>query len=110
MSDDKRKCFLLLPRPVFPTVSGYSLKNYNLIRILSEKYALTVGVISSFLMRKRIIIKAWASVSFPGGSPGGKAASALRWGCFRVFRCRSAITMTGGCSGGWIRRQLRQTC
>ena len=46
MSDDKRKCFLLLPRPVFPTVSGYSLKNYNLIRILSEKYALTVGVIS----------------------------------------------------------------
>ena len=46
MSDDKRKCFLLLPRPVFPTVSGYSLKNYNLVRILSEKYALTVGVIS----------------------------------------------------------------
>ena len=46
MSDKKRDCFLLLPRPVFPTVSGYSLKNYNLIRILSEKYALTVGVIS----------------------------------------------------------------
>ena len=46
MPDDKRKCFLLLPRPVFPTVSGYSLKNYNLVRILSEKYALTVGVIS----------------------------------------------------------------
>ena len=46
MPDDERKCFLLLPRPVFPTVSGYSLKNYNLIRILSEKYALTVGVIS----------------------------------------------------------------
>ena len=46
MSDNKRKCFLLLPRPVFPAVSGYSLKNYNLIRILSEKYALTVGIIS----------------------------------------------------------------
>ena len=29
-------CFLLLPRLVFPVVSGYSLKNYNLIGILSK--------------------------------------------------------------------------
>ena len=40
-------CFLLLPRLVFPVVSGYSLKNYNLIGILSKKYRLTVGVISA---------------------------------------------------------------
>ena len=40
-------CFLLLPRRVFPVVSGYSLKNYNLIGILSKKYRLTVGVISA---------------------------------------------------------------
>ncbi len=40
-------CFLLLPRKVFPVVSGYSLKNYNLIGILSKQYRLTVGVISA---------------------------------------------------------------
>ena len=37
---------LLLPRPVFPVVSGYSLKNYNLVRILSGSYHLTVGIIT----------------------------------------------------------------
>ena len=44
----KPTCFLLLPRKVFPVVSGYSLKNYNLIGILSKKYRLTVGVISAW--------------------------------------------------------------
>ena len=39
------RCFLLLPRPVFPVVSGYSLKNRSLIRILAEHYQLRLGVI-----------------------------------------------------------------
>jgi len=41
-----KTCLLLLPRPVFPVVSGYSLKNYSLVRILSARYRLTVGVIT----------------------------------------------------------------
>ena len=45
-SPGRKRCFLLLPRPVFPVVSGYSLKNYNLVRILAEKYRLKVGIIS----------------------------------------------------------------
>ncbi|MDD3252702.1 MAG: glycosyltransferase family 4 protein [Lachnospiraceae bacterium] len=42
----KKNCTLLLPRPVFPVVSGYSHKNYNLIQILSGQYKLHIVVIS----------------------------------------------------------------
>lgn len=40
------KCLLILPRPVFPLVSGYSLKNYHLIQILAKTYQLKLVVIS----------------------------------------------------------------
>lgn len=40
------KCLLILPRPVFPLVCGYALKNYNLIRILSKTYELKIAIIS----------------------------------------------------------------
>lgn len=39
------KCLLILPRPIFPLVSGYSLKNYNLIRILKRQYQLHLVII-----------------------------------------------------------------
>lgn len=41
------KCLLLLPRPVFPLVCGYALKNYNLIQILAERYELHLVIITS---------------------------------------------------------------
>lgn len=41
------KCLLLLPRPVFPLVCGYALKNYNLIKILAAKYELYLIIITS---------------------------------------------------------------
>lgn len=41
----RENCLLLLPRRLFPLVSGYSLKNYNLIEILSRNYNLTLLVI-----------------------------------------------------------------
>jgi len=42
----KKKCLLLLPRPIFPPVCGYALKNKNLVRILSMKYELMVVAIT----------------------------------------------------------------
>ncbi len=42
----KKKCLIILPRPLFPIVSGYSKKNFNLVKILSNKYDLKVIVIS----------------------------------------------------------------
>lgn len=39
------KCLLILPRPIFPLVSGYSLKNYNLIRLLAKAYQLKLVII-----------------------------------------------------------------
>ncbi|MCD8120742.1 MAG: glycosyltransferase [Clostridiales bacterium] len=41
-----KKCLLLLPRPVFPLVCGYALKNYNLIRILASHYELQLVILS----------------------------------------------------------------
>ena len=41
------KCLLILPRPVFPLVCGYSHKNYHLIQTLSEHYELHLVIISS---------------------------------------------------------------
>lgn len=44
----KRPCVcMILPRKLFPLVSGYSLKNYYLIRLLNEHYRLHLVVISS---------------------------------------------------------------
>ena len=45
-SADRKKCVLLLPRPVFPLISGYSNKNYNLIAGLSKSYNLSLVVLS----------------------------------------------------------------
>ncbi|MCD8082226.1 MAG: glycosyltransferase family 4 protein [Clostridiales bacterium] len=42
----RKKCLLLLPRPVFPLVCGYALKNYNLIRILASRYELHLVILS----------------------------------------------------------------
>lgn len=41
------KCLLLLPRPVFPLVSGYSLKNYNLVKVLAMQYEVHLVIITS---------------------------------------------------------------
>lgn len=43
---NQKKCVLLLPRPIFPLISGYSNKNYNLIAGLSKKYNLFLIVLS----------------------------------------------------------------
>lgn len=40
------KCLLILPRPVFPLVCGYALKNYNLIKMLAQTYDLKLVIIS----------------------------------------------------------------
>ena len=42
----KPKCFLILPRSVFPTVSGYAMKNKQLIEILNRHYQLKMIVLS----------------------------------------------------------------
>lgn len=39
-------CLLILPRPVFPLVCGYALKNYNLIGILAKQYNLHLVIIA----------------------------------------------------------------
>lgn len=49
------KCLLILPRPVFPLVSGYALKNYHLIEILAAQYELNLVIITSNeLLREEI--------------------------------------------------------
>ncbi len=45
MSINRKSCVLILPRSVFPTVSGYALKNKNVIELLSREYDLTLAVI-----------------------------------------------------------------
>lgn len=42
---NKKKCLIVLPRPLFPNVSGYAKKNYNLVKILSKHYDLKLIVI-----------------------------------------------------------------
>ena len=46
MSNNKANCLLILPRPIFPVVCGYALKNQALIQILNKRYNLTLVVIS----------------------------------------------------------------
>lgn len=41
----KPRVIIILPRNLYPLVSGYSLKNYNLIKILSEVYSIILFVI-----------------------------------------------------------------
>lgn len=43
----KKNCFMILPRPIYPLISGYSNKNYNLIAGLSLKYNISVAVLLS---------------------------------------------------------------
>lgn len=44
---DKKPCVcMILPRKLFPLLSGYSLKNYYLIRLLAKEYRLHLIVIS----------------------------------------------------------------
>lgn len=43
----KKRVCLILPRKLFPLVSGYSLKNYYLIQILSRQYNVNVVLISN---------------------------------------------------------------
>lgn len=43
----KRRVCLILPRKLFPLVSGYSLKNYYLIQILANHYQLHVVLITN---------------------------------------------------------------
>lgn len=42
-----KKCLLILPRDIFPINCGYSLKNQALIKSLSERYRLTILLISN---------------------------------------------------------------
>lgn len=42
----REKCLLLFPRPLYPQLSGYAMKSKNLVLILSEKYDLTVALLS----------------------------------------------------------------
>lgn len=44
---DKKNCLMILPRPIFPLVSGYSNKNYNLIQCLSLEYNLSLIILST---------------------------------------------------------------
>ena len=46
-SADRKNCLLILPRPIFPLISGYSNKNYNLIDGLSKQYNLTLIILIS---------------------------------------------------------------
>ena len=43
---DKKNCLIILPRAIFPIVSGYSNKNYNLIKSLSHHYNLHIILLS----------------------------------------------------------------
>ncbi len=42
----KEKILMILPRKLFPLVSGYSLKNYYLIQILAREYEITLYLLS----------------------------------------------------------------
>ncbi|SMC61496.1 glycosyltransferase [Moheibacter sediminis] len=42
----KKKCVLLLSRTPAPPISGYKIKTYNLVKILSELYDLTVIIVT----------------------------------------------------------------
>lgn len=44
---NKKNCLLVLPRPVFPVISGYAIKNKELIQILNEKYNLSLVIITN---------------------------------------------------------------
>ena len=41
-----KRCLMILPRPIFPLVSGYSNKNYHLVQILANRYRLQVVVLT----------------------------------------------------------------
>lgn len=43
---DRKHCLFLLPRPLFPVVSGYSNKNVNLLDSLAKTYALQLFVLT----------------------------------------------------------------
>lgn len=44
--DKKEKILMILPRKLFPLVSGYSLKNYYLIQILAKEYDICLYLLS----------------------------------------------------------------
>lgn len=43
--ENKQTCLLILPRSVFPPLSGYAIKNSNLIQLLNAQYDLTLVVL-----------------------------------------------------------------
>ena len=42
-----KNCLVILPRQIFPIVSGYSNKNYNLLMALAKKYKVRVIIITT---------------------------------------------------------------
>lgn len=44
---NKKKCLLILPREIHPTIGGYALKSIQAVELLNKHYELTVVVISS---------------------------------------------------------------
>ena len=51
----KSKCLLILPRDIFPIISGYSLKNEALIKALNNRYELVLVLISNKEVNKESI-------------------------------------------------------
>ena len=45
----KKNCLLVLPRSIFPVIGGYAIKNKELIKILNERYNLSLVVISDHI-------------------------------------------------------------
>lgn len=46
---EKKNCLLVLPRSIFPVIGGYAIKNKELIKILNERYKLSLVVISDHI-------------------------------------------------------------
>ncbi len=45
-NEPKKKCVLLLSRTPAPTISGYKIKTYNLVKMLSDLFDLTVIIVT----------------------------------------------------------------
>lgn len=46
---ERKNCLLVLPRSIFPVIGGYAIKNKELIKILNERYNLSLVVISDHI-------------------------------------------------------------
>ena len=91
----KSKCFLILPRSVFPCVGGYAMTHRRLIEILDRHYRLSLIVLSDHAATNEENAF-YQQISVFSIFPDGVIISMLLYLCSAADHCKSGIILSIG--------------